>query len=227
MKPDALDCSFEGSARPGAPRVLAIAIPAQPGPPEATRAAARQQARAALAEALGAWLGCGAAAITISSERGQAPKATLARAEPGDAALAATLAAIGLSISHAPGLTLVAWHPRGAVGVDVQSLDDAPADAAERQRLAAQYLGKHLASSRATALGGQSLTAITKIAFARAWAAQEARLKCLNEPLREGSPALAARLAQCLTLPLALPAARANCDRPVWVAAVAWRAPRP
>lgn len=223
MKPDALDCSFEGSARPGAPRVLAIPIPAQPGPPEATRAAARLLARAALAEALGAWLGCGAAAITISSERGQAPKATLTRATPGDAGLTARLATVGLSISHSAGLTLAAWHPGGAVGVDVQAVAEAPQDPAERQRLATLYLGQNFMPNQATAQEGRAQTATTLIAFLETWSAHEARLKCLGEPLQEWTPALAARLAACQTRTLTLPAALTANGPARRMAAVAWR----
>lgn len=227
MKPDSLACSFEGSARPGAPRVLAIPIPAQPGPPEATRAAARQQARAALAQALGAWLGCGAAAITISSERGQAPKASLTRAALGDAALAARLATVGLSISHSAGLTLAAWHPGGAVGVDVQAVAEAPQDPAERQRLATLYLGQNFMPNQAPAQEGQAQAAMPLIAFLEAWSAHEARLKCLGEPLQEWTPGLAARLAACQVRTLTLPAALAGSGPARRVAAVAWRHPAP
>ena len=223
MKPDALACSFEGSARPGAPRVLAIPIPAQPGPPEATRAAGRQRARAALADALGAWLGCGAAAITISSERGQAPKATLTRATPGDAGLTARLATVGLSISHSAGLTLAAWHPGGAVGVDVQAVAEAPQDPADRQRLATLYLGQNFMPNQAPAQEQWAQTAMTLIAFLEAWSAHEARLKCLGEPLQEWTPALAARLAACQTRTLTLPAALTANGPARRMAAVAWR----
>ena len=223
MKPDALACSFEGSARPGAPCVLAIPIPAQPGPPEAARAAARLLARAALADALGAWLGCDAAAITISSERGQAPKATLTQAAPGDAALSARLATVGLSISHAPGLTLAAWHPGGAVGVDVQAAAEAPEDPADRQRLATLYLGQNFMPNQAPGQEQQAQAAMTLIAFLEAWSAHEARLKCLGEPLQEWTPALAARLAACQARTLTLPAALTANGPARRVAAVAWR----
>ncbi len=223
MKPDSLACSFEGSARPGAPRVLAIPIPAQPGPPEAARAAARQQARAALAQALGAWLGCGTAAITISSERGQAPKATLTQAAPGNAALSARLATTGLSISHSAGLTLAAWHPGGAVGVDVQAAAEAPEDPADRQRLATLYLGQNFMPNQAPAQEQRAQTAMTLIAFLEVWSAHEARLKCLGEPLQEWTPALAARLAACQARTLTLPAALTANGPARRMAAVAWR----
>lgn len=58
------------------------------------------------------------------------------------------------------------------------------------------------------------------IAFAAAWAAHEARLKCIGRPLVEWSPALSARLAGVRSAAVELPP-WAAADH---VAAVAWRA---
>ncbi|QTD45732.1 hypothetical protein [Ottowia testudinis] len=218
MSATALACDFDGAALPGAPRVLALAVPAGQSP-EATRRHARQLARAVLADALGAWLGCDARAIAISDVRGQAPRATLVTAAP-QTAWADRLAATGLSISHAPGLTLAAWRPAGAVGVDVQALHEAPMDAEEAQRVAALYLGPNSVPNHPRVVEKQARTAIDIAAFTAAWAAHEARLKCLDEPLQEWSPALQARLAACQVRPLIIPAAAGGGRR--WQAAVAW-----
>lgn len=185
--------------------------------PEAARALARRLARQALAAALAHELGCAAHDFAITDRRGEAPRAVpQAGCAP---ALAARLAATGLSISHAPGLSLVAWHPAGPVGVDVQALSEAEAIAPEDQaRLAALYLGPDSIPDQAAALSRQAQAAINTIVFAHHWATHEARLKCLGEPLREWSPALHARLLACRASAIALPGVAR------WAAAVAWRA---
>jgi 4'-phosphopantetheinyl transferase len=212
-------CRFDGDHARGAPRVLAVPTPTGGGP-EAERTAARQLARQALAGALAQALGCAPHDIAITGQRGTPPRA---HAAPGAAApaLAARLGAIGLSISHARGLSLVAWHAGGPVGVDLQRVDEASfGPAPERARLAALYLGPDFESNSPPALAGQAQAATDLIVFAARWTAHEAALKCLGEPLREWSPALQARLARCPARPLAVPGAAH------WAAAVAYAAAR-
>ncbi len=209
-----LACDFEGSAAPGAPRARLLAAPAcEPNAPEATRAAARQAARAALAAAIARELGCAPDALVISDRRGTPPRATLAASAPADAGLAARLAATGLSISHAPGLTLIAWRPGGAVGVDAQAVPrDAPVP--DLLRTAALYLGPDAAAT----LAQQAQHALICEAFTRTWALHEARLKCAGQPLAEWTPALGQALAPLHAVPLRLPPWAA----PKYAAALAW-----
>ena len=71
---------------------------------------------AELRRLLAAVLGCAPQALSVSDARGIPPR--LGWTTGGRSGLDA----IGLSISHAPGLSLVAWCPKGAVGVDVQAV---------------------------------------------------------------------------------------------------------
>lgn len=207
-------CGFDRDDAPGAPRVRALAAPAGGhGRPEAMRAAARQAARAALAAAVARELGCAPDALVISDRRGAPPRATLATSAPADAGLAARLAATGLSISHAPGLSLIAWRLGGAVGVDAQAVPrDAPVP--DLLRTAALYLGPDAAAT----LAQQAQDAFIFEAFTRAWALHEARLKCAGQPLAEWTPALGQALAPLHAVPLRLPPWAA----PKYAAALAW-----
>lgn len=123
-----------------------------------------------------------------------------------------------MSISHAPGVSLVAWHPGGAVGVDLQPL---PLGAGLPELLDAA--APHLPPGSAAALGRQAPGARAIEAFAECWAAHEARLKCAGRALAEWSPALAAGLAGVRAVPLRLPQQLAAGH----AAAVAWRGPPP
>ena len=217
-----LVCCFEGDDAADAPSVRALATPTLAGPPEVTRAAARQQARQALAAALAEAIDCDAQDIELSSQRGQPPRARWRASAAPDPRRAAWLASAGLSISHAPGWSLIAWRAHGAVGVDLQTRlapDDLPA--AELQRIATLYLGPDFWSNRPPALVDLSNIAIYNIAFIKLWVAHEARLKCLGEPLQEWSPALQARLAACVAQPLRWAAEPTSPDATAWVAAVA------
>lgn len=203
-------CRFDGDTLPGAPRVYAVDTRgAHAGAPEDERRRARAQARAALRQGLAAALGCAPDALAIGDVRGQAPRLAWR-----GAGAAPALDAIGLSISHAPGLSLAAWCPAGMVGIDVQAV---PHDAshAELWRTAALFF----TSNRLAALEQQAQEAPFIEAFARHWTAHEAALKCLGLALQEGSPALAGRLAGVRVAPLALPPG----SRADLVAALAWR----
>jgi 4'-phosphopantetheinyl transferase len=208
-----LACGFDGADAAGAPGVRALATPCLAGPPEHTRGAARRLARQALAEALAQALACEPRHIQITDQRGQAPRALWHAQAPRDARRAALLAATGLSISHAPGCSLIAWHADGAVGVDLQPTDAANAlPLEEMQRIAALYLGPEVC---------RALHADGPTVFSDRWAAHEARLKCLGVALQEWSPALQARMQACATRALRRPDTLAGSPR--WSAAVAWR----
>ena len=203
-------CDAAGRPLTGAPAVhLLPAPPPVPGaPPERQRQRQRAAARQALAAELAAWLGLAPADIVLSDARGQAP---CARRQDG-----AALPAIGLSIGHEAALSLLAWWPGGAVGVDVVRL---PAALTRREMAALRqtYFGQE----RPAAVVESSLSAIELRAFALDWAIHEARLKAAGLALTEWTPALEARLAgwRCAELPLPAWAAGEH------VAALAWAAP--
>jgi len=108
---------------------------------------------------------------------------------------------LGISISHENGLSLLAIHRSGPVGIDLLNIAGAPDWQAEISTLAIDYLGP--ASARSIA--GLSPSA-QMAAFAQAWTAHEARLKCRGLALEEWSAALAAQLSPCCVQQLALPA---------------------
>ncbi len=197
-------CRFDGDDTPGAPRVFALRAPgALPGDaPEAARALARVQARDALHALLVGEGLIAPDAPPLSNVRGEHPHV------PGRPRL-------GLSISHERAISLLAFCASGAVGVDVAAVD-AAADASELRRTA----GVFLEPKAAVALSHPAHKATFFIAFNEAWAAHEARLKCIGQPLVEWSPALSARLAGVRASPVELPA----WATPGHVAAVAWRA---
>ena len=200
-----LRCRFASDVCASAPHVLALPVPAQPGPPEVTRAFARQQARTVLAQALAAALGCAAAQLAISDERGTRPRVRWC----GPAATCPpALAGVGLSISHEAGWSLLAWCMHGPVGVDLAPV---PADAApsELTDLARLYLGP------------AGIPAKAPRPFAQAWAMHESRLKAAGKPLQEWHATLAARLAPFHAEALALPAALVSAPNTL-CAAVAW-----
>lgn len=196
-----------------APRWLAT--PTAPLPPrgggagkegahaEQERSQARQQIRTALAAQLATQLGCPAHSLHISHSPGQPPR--LLRAGQ-------TLP-WGLSISHAPGLSLAAWSPQNTVGIDLQTV---PHDAAPEELLHTATL--FLGSKTAATLARQAQSTHFVEAFTHLWAAHEAALKCLGLGLVEYQPALAAQLARVQVAPLPLPA-WAGAGR---VAALAW-----
>lgn len=159
--------------------LLAVETPDTP-----LRESARGLIRTALREALAQILGRPASSLSIHSVPGEAP-----RILPDCQA--------GLSISHEAGLSLAAIHLDGAVGVDclrVSELADLPV-------LARDYLGTEAAQAIARLPQSEHASA-----FAQAWCAHEAKLKCLGLGLQEWSPELACRLSACVAEALALPA---------------------
>ena len=169
-------CQFAGEPRAGAPQLRLVQ-----GLDAIDRDRARAQARAALRACLAPELGCAEAELEISNLRNQAPRLLLC-GKP--------LAAPHCSISHAPGLALLAWHGRGAVGVDIQAVD-AGAPRRELEDVARLFL----APQTAQALMGIAPDTLFFEAFASAWTLHEARLKCAGLGLVEWSGALQARLA--------------------------------
>lgn len=168
-------CAFAGWQEAGAPQVrqvLGLAV---------DRSQARLQARAALRACLAPELDCVEGELHISNLRNQAPRVLL-RGEP--------LAALHCSISHAPGLALLAWHGQGPVGVDIQALDGT----VPRRELA-DVARLYLEPNTVEMLMVTARDAHFFEAFAAAWTQHEARLKCAGLGLAEWSGALQARLA--------------------------------
>lgn len=160
---------------------------------------ARQLVRSALRDSLAPLLDCAPAAVPLLAQPGQPLR------------LAGRERQIGLSVSHTPGLSLVAIHRHGAVGVDLLRVDDLTMKDAELQRMAEDYLGNEVARTLAGLLGERR-----RQAFAEAWVGLEAGLKCLGEGLAEWSPERQTLLANCRIRELALPKGL--------VGAVAWLA---
>ncbi len=148
-----------------------LAIVALETPPGTDRTAARRIGRQALQEILAAHLECLPGQVTLVSRAGEPLR--LEGFDP----------AIGLSLSHEPGLSLAAIHLKGAIGVDLMALSDAPVWQAEIPRLAADYLGPEIAREIA-GLPPQ----VRPRAFAGYWTGLEARLKCLGLALGEWTP---------------------------------------
>ncbi|NTV10021.1 MAG: 4'-phosphopantetheinyl transferase superfamily protein [Zoogloea sp.] len=152
------------------------------------REEARRLVRAALAELLGAHLGCPAAAVRLVSHPGQPLR--LDRPDT----------RIGLSVSHEPGLSLAVAHLAGPVGIDLLQVPRDPGWLAEIPLLARDYLGPEIAAQIAALPADERA-----FRFAREWTALEAGLKCLGSGLDEWSPALQQRLAGCRRHRLQLP----------------------
>lgn len=152
------------------------------------RHAAREHLRAALRELLAALLQQPAATLPLVSQPGQALRLDL----PGTP--------IGLSVSHAPGLSVAAVHRHGAVGVDVMRIGEGADWMPDWETVARDYLGPQAQGRIA-----QMAPDLRACAFAREWTALEARLKCLGMGLTEWTPALEQRLATCTVTPLDLP----------------------
>lgn len=152
------------------------------------RESARRLVRRALCSLLGEYLACPAQDIRLISTPGQPIR------------LDRTGTRIGLSISHEPGLSLIAINPVGPVGIDlirltaITTLDD------EIPRLAQDYLGPEIAAQLAALPLDERATG-----FANAWTRLEAGLKCLNKGLEEWSPALQRAVQNCHSRPLQLP----------------------
>ena len=157
------------------------------------RESARRIVRGALRETLANLLPAEGESLALISVPGQPIR------------LAPPWADVGLSVSHEPGLSLLAINLDGPVGVDLARVAAIPADLGT---VAGDYLGPNTARALGSSPSGQR-----QYAFAQAWTRFEARLKCQALELREWSPELAEQLAACCVADLVLPAG--------WVGAVA------
>lgn len=147
--------------------------------PTELRHAARLQVRTALREVLGAWLQRDADTITLASRPGQCITVDLAPI------------CVGLSVSHAPGMSVAAIRLGGAVGVDLMQLESSTDAMPDWESVATDYLGPHQADAL------RQMTSCQRgLVFAQSWSRLEAGLKCLGQPLSEWTPALAQRFAQ-------------------------------
>jgi 4'-phosphopantetheinyl transferase len=166
---------------PAVDKAQDLLIVAVDTPDTPIRDAARQLVRAALRDILGD--------VELISLPGQ----PIRLARPGNA--------VGISISHETGQSLLAIHRSGPVGIDLLRIGGAHDWQPEIPLLARNYLGP----KSARRIAGLSSTAQVA-GFAQAWTAHEARLKCLGLVLEEWSPALEVELSCCCVQQLALPA---------------------
>ncbi|MFZ3127806.1 MAG: 4'-phosphopantetheinyl transferase superfamily protein [Rhodoferax sp.] len=178
-----------------APRALAalrstpaLAVIRIATPDTEMRHAAREHLRAALRDLLAALLQQPAATLPLVAQPGQALVLDLSGTS------------IGLSVSHAPGLSVAAVHRYGPVGVDVMRVGEGAGWMPDWEAVARDYLGPP-----AQARINQVTPAQRALAFAREWTALEARLKCLGMALTEWTPALQQRLATCTVTALDVP----------------------
>ncbi len=151
---------------PGRPCVWALVLPGQ-NP--------RPAARALLRLLLAGYLGLDPERLALSLEPGRAPRLEQHwRGQP-----------LFLSLSHARDAALLALCPGVPIGVDLVEVEAMPDCAA----VAGLYLGPRAAARLALPAGPER-----DAAFAREWAALEARGKCLGLPLTEWSAARARQI---------------------------------
>lgn len=155
-------------------------------PATLSRAEARQQIRTAIHTVLASLLACNASEITLFSQAGQPLKLLHPQHN------------IGISISHEVGLSLAAFNLHGKVGVDVMALNTVPISP-EMNTLATEYLGFTLAEQLNALPPTQQQSA-----FALAWVAFEASLKCAGQALTEWNTEIANQLSGFNTRTLTL-----------------------
>lgn len=153
------------------------------------RPAARLAIRARVRASLAAWSALHEEAIELQCAPGEAPCALLRDGE--------RVQRVGLSISHDGDWSMAALRPGGAVGIDLMQVKDAP----DLEQVARDYLGPDVAAALAGVARAQRA-----LAFAQAWSAHEARLKCLGLGLVEWEPDLARQLVRCTVRALDAPA---------------------
>lgn len=156
--------------------IVAVDTPKTP-----IRDAARQLVRSVLGKILGD--------LEFISEPGQAIR--LARPE----------LATGISVSHENGLSLLAVHYAGPVGIDLLHLPESADWLEQIPLLANDWLGPKCAQRIAELAPQQQM-----LHFALAWTQHEARLKCRGLALQEWRGELDEYLAPCCVTQLALPA---------------------
>ena len=151
---------------PGQPCVWALALPGQ-NP--------RPAARAQLRQLLAGYLGIDPDQLALSLEPGRAPR--LEQRWRGQS--------LFLSLSYARDAALLALCPGLPIGVDLTEIQPMP----DCTAVAGLYLGPRAATRLAMPVGPER-----DAAFAREWAALEARGKCLGLGLAEWSAARAHQL---------------------------------
>jgi 4'-phosphopantetheinyl transferase len=149
---------------------------------DATREVARAAIRLAAREALAQSLGVAPDQVVVESIPSTAPRILISGAP----------SKIGLSISHAGALSVAAFNPSGAIGIDVMEVKPV----SDWARVAHDYLGMATAF-RLIAMPAADLPR----AFAQAWSEREAHLKLLGQPLAEWTPSPG----DCSLLAMALP----------------------
>ena len=131
-----------------------------------TRSGARAQIRLALREMVAGALKVDLARVAIDAIPGSAPRLLV------DGALFPA----GISLAHDGWISVAAWYEHGAVGVDVMQVQAT----ADWYNVARDYLGPQALDVLVCAReSGRAL------AFAQAWTAREAHLKCLGMALAE------------------------------------------
>jgi len=158
---------------------------------DADRDHARQAIREAIVAALAQASGLAPGRIALHAEPGQAPWALLDA--PGGQRRA------WLAISHDGELSVAAISLQGAVGVDVQRVEDADAFP-DWEAVARDFLGPAMAARLAPLPAAERA-----LAFARAWTEREARLKYFGRELVEWSAVGDKLLENCRCLALELP----------------------
>lgn len=156
--------------------IVAVDTPKSP-----IRDAARQLVRAALSEILGD--------AELLCEPGQAIR------------LAQPDSPLGISVSHENGLSLLAVHYAGPVGIDLLRIPESPDWLEQIPLLANDWLGPKIARQIAELPPQRQM-----LQFALAWTQHEARLKCRGLALEEWHGKLDEYLAPCYVAQLALPA---------------------
>ena len=170
------------------PDTAAVHVVGVRGMPD--RATARRTIRAALLTALAETLALPDTRIRLCGAPGEAPYALVDDGRRGDGRR------IDLAISHDGDVSVAALRLDGAVGIDVMRVADVP----DWHAVAHDYLGPACAA----AVAGVPAPA-RAAAFARAWSAREARLKCRGLALAEWRADLDDTLAACRCVPLAVP----------------------
>jgi 4'-phosphopantetheinyl transferase len=187
-------------------RLMALAVQAWPAPlagwdqglvvigivtPVGTaREVQRARIRQALREALARLLDVGLGQVAVESSPGSAPRVLVDGARCG----------IGISVSHAGGMSAAALRRDGPVGIDLMEVQEV----SDWARVALDYLGMATASRLASMAPGDRT-----LAFAQAWSEREASLKLFGLPLDEWTPLPADCTVKQLSLPLGLAGALA------------------
>lgn len=187
------------------PEVWLLAVP---GVQPQTKAQVRTLARQALRRLLSQCLGVAPQQVALVFVPGQAP--TVADRWQG--------LALSISIGYAPGVVAIGLCAGGRLGIDLAVVQPLP----DWEPLARLYLGDRVAQQLAEVAGGQR-----DQDFARAWAAMEARSKCLGLGLQEWSPARELHLNAAVLEQLPVPPDALPVGAPPCVLALACSAPHP